>query len=61
MAVTVQDRDGKPLQPCSEKRARLLLKRWRADVVGTDPFVIKVRDRTQEDCQPTVTEVADAC
>jgi len=59
MAVPVQDKDSKPLQPCTEKRARLLLKKGRAEVVGTDPFVIKLHDRTQEDCQsPKTAEVA---
>ena len=55
MSVTVQGKDGKPLQPCSEKRARLLLDRRRAEVVCTDPFVIKLGDRVQEDCQSPET------
>ena len=32
MSVGVLDRSGKPLMPCSEKRARLLLERGRARV-----------------------------
>ena len=58
MAVPVQDKDSKPLQPCTEKRARLLLKKGRAEVVGTDPFIIKLHDRTQEDyLTPKISEV----
>ena len=30
MAVFVLDRRKKPLMPCSEKRARIMLERWRA-------------------------------
>jgi hypothetical protein len=50
MAVDVLDNDGRSLNPCSEKRARILLKRKRADVIGVDPFIIKLLDRTQKDC-----------
>ncbi|QQX84517.1 RRXRR domain-containing protein [Cupriavidus necator] len=35
MAVFVLDKHGKPLMPCSEKRARLLLERGRARVPTT--------------------------
>ena len=47
--VTVIDVNKKPLQPCTGKRARLLLERKRAHVINTDPFVIKLLDRTQEE------------
>ena len=45
MSVFVLDRSGKPLMPCSEKRARLLLARGRARVHRVMPFVIRLVDR----------------
>ncbi|CAN7444750.1 RNA-guided endonuclease IscB [Paraburkholderia hospita] len=45
MAVFVLDRRGKPLMPCNEKRARLLLARGRARVHRVMPFVIRLVDR----------------
>lgn len=51
MAVLVLDKRGKPLMPCTEKRARLLLERGRARVHRLVPFVIRLVDRTQEDCE----------
>ncbi|MEE4462203.1 RRXRR domain-containing protein, partial [Azotobacter chroococcum] len=50
MAVYVLDKTGKPLMPCSEKRARLLLARGRARVHRLVPFVIRLTDRRQADC-----------
>jgi hypothetical protein len=50
MSVYVLDRSGKPLMPCSEKRARLLLERGRARVHRVVPFVIRLIDRKQADC-----------
>lgn len=50
MAVLVLDKGGKPLMPCSEKRARLLLERGRARVHRVIPFVIRMTDRHTEDC-----------
>lgn len=50
MAVCVLDKRGKPLMPCTEKRARLLLERGRARVHRVVPFVIRLTDRTQDDC-----------
>jgi len=47
--VPVLDRRGNPLDPCSEKRARLLLERGRAVVVGLTPFAIRLRDRTVDE------------
>ncbi|GLC97798.1 hypothetical protein Tamer19_72070 [Cupriavidus sp. TA19] len=54
MAVFVLDKHGKPLMPCSEKRARLLLERRRARVHRLIPFVIRLTDRLAADseCQP---------
>ncbi len=50
MAVCVLDRRGKPLMPCSEKRARLLLTRGRARVHRVVPFVIRLVDRERANC-----------
>lgn len=47
MAVFVLDRRGKPLMPCSERRARLLLTRGRARVHRVVPFVIRLVDRVR--------------
>jgi len=49
MAVFVLDRQGRPLMPCTEKRARLLLARARARVHRVVPFVIRLTDRRAED------------
>jgi 5-methylcytosine-specific restriction endonuclease McrA len=45
MAVFVLDKSKKPLMPCSEKRARLLLERGRARVHRMAPFTIRLVDR----------------
>ena len=47
MAVLVLDKRKKPLMPCSEKRARLLLSRGRARVHRRHPFTIRLVDRVQ--------------
>ena len=49
MAVFVLDRSGKPLMPCSEKRARKLLAAGRARVHRVLPFVIRLVDRRAQD------------
>nr|WP_277424466.1 RNA-guided endonuclease IscB [Acidithiobacillus sp. PG05] len=43
------DRRKRPLMPCSEKRARLLLERGRARVHRMVPFTIRLVDRLQAD------------
>ncbi len=48
MAVFVVDQHKKPLMPCSEKRARLLLSRHRAVVHRFVPFAIRLLDRQRE-------------
>ncbi|QUV85921.1 RNA-guided endonuclease IscB [Chloracidobacterium aggregatum] len=48
MAVFVLDKRKRPLMPCSEKRARLLLERGRARVHRLVPFTIRLVDRTVE-------------
>ena len=47
MTVFVLDSRKKPLMPCSEKRARLLLERGRARVHRMVPFAIRLLDRLQ--------------
>lgn len=49
MAVFVLDKHKKPLMPCSEKRARLLLERNRARVHRIVPFTIRLVDRLKAD------------
>ncbi|MBC8741889.1 HNH endonuclease [Paraburkholderia sp. UCT31] len=49
MSVLVLDKRGRPLMPCSERRARLLLARGRARVHRVVPFVIRLTDRYAED------------
>lgn len=46
MSVFVLDKDKKPLMPCSEKRARLLLSRQMAVVHRRFPFTIRLKYRT---------------
>ena len=50
MAVFVLGKNKRPLMPCSEKRARLLLERGRARVHRLVPFTIRLEDRTVADC-----------
>lgn len=45
----VLDRSGKPLMPCSEKRARKLLAAGRARVHRLYPFSVRLSDRRVED------------
>jgi 5-methylcytosine-specific restriction endonuclease McrA len=49
--VFVLDRHKKPLMPCTEKRARLLLQRGRAVVHKLAPFTIRLKDRVLEDSE----------
>ena len=52
--VFVLDKHKKPLMPCSEKRARLLLGRGRARIHKIAPFTIRLKDRlaAESDFQP---------
>ena len=50
MSVYVLDRSGRPLMPCTEKRARLLLERGRARVHRLMPFAIRLVDRKAQEC-----------
>ncbi|WP_297389526.1 RNA-guided endonuclease IscB [Acidiferrobacter sp.] len=60
MAVFVLDKRSKPLMPCSEKRARLMLERGRARVHRMVPFTIRLVDRRMEDSvlQPVRVSIA---
>lgn len=49
--VFVLDKHKKPLMPCTEKRARLLLERGRAVVHRMSPFIIRLRDRSAEESE----------
>jgi 5-methylcytosine-specific restriction endonuclease McrA len=49
MAVFVLDKHHRPLMPCSEKKARLLLERGRAVVHKRFPFAIRLKDRLAQD------------
>ena len=57
MAVFVLDKHKKPLMPCSEKRARLLLERKRAVVQRLTPFTIRLKDRVGGDTQPVRVKI----
>ncbi|MDR5898489.1 RNA-guided endonuclease IscB [Halomonas vilamensis] len=52
MAVFVLSKHKRPLMPCSEKRARLLLQRGRAVVHKRYPFTVRLKDRVGGDTQP---------
>ena len=52
MSVFVLDRKKKPLMPCSEKRARLLLTRGKAVVDRMYPFTIRLKERVGGEVQP---------
>jgi hypothetical protein len=56
MSVFVLDKRKNPLMPCSEKRARLLLRKQRAVVHRVVPFTVRLKDRTRQESavQPTV-------
>ncbi len=51
MSVFVVDQHKRPLMPCSERRARLLLRCKRAVVHHLVPFTIRLKDRTREASQ----------
>jgi len=49
LSVFVLDKHKKPLMPCSEKRARLMLERGRARVHRLHPFTVRLVDRVAAD------------
>jgi 5-methylcytosine-specific restriction endonuclease McrA len=57
MSVFVLGKNKKPLMPCSEKRARLLLERGRARVHKMYPFTIRLVDRHEGDTQPLTLKI----
>lgn len=57
MSVFVVDKRKRPLMPCSEKRARLLLARGRARVHRRYPFTIRLIDRTVEESELQPVEI----
>lgn len=59
MAVFVLDKRKRPLMPCSERRARLLLRKHRAVVHRMVPFTIRLKDRTRQESavQPSVLQI----
>src|SRR5437763_16111767 len=57
MAVFVVDKRKKPLMPCSEKRARLLLERGKAVVHRRYPFTIRLKERVGGAVQPVRLKV----
>jgi hypothetical protein len=52
MAVFVWDKHKRPMMPCSERRARLLLQRGRAVVHKRYPFTIRLKGRVGGNTQP---------
>lgn len=57
MCVFVLDKRKRPLMPCSERRARVLLERGRAVVHRHHPFTIRLRDRVGGETQPVEIRV----
>jgi len=57
MSVFVLAKNKKPLMPCSEKRARLLLQRGRARIHKMYPFTIRLVDRREGATQPLVLKI----
>jgi 5-methylcytosine-specific restriction endonuclease McrA len=51
VSVFVLSREGKPVMPCSEKRARKLLAAGRARVHRMFPFAIRLVDRSLASCE----------
>jgi hypothetical protein len=43
--VTVIDKNGASLMPCTEKKAKLLLRKGRAEVASRTPYVIRLKDK----------------
>jgi len=57
MAVFVLDKHKKPLMPCSEKRARIMLIAGRARVHHMYPFTIRLVDRVGGTIQPITLKI----
>ncbi|MBO0739210.1 MAG: RRXRR domain-containing protein [Alphaproteobacteria bacterium] len=52
MSLFVPDKRHKPLMPCSEKRARLLLQHGKAVVHRRFPFAIRLKEHAGADVHP---------
>jgi hypothetical protein len=57
LAVFVLDKRKKPLVPCCEKWARVLLTRYRAVVQRHDPFTIRRNDRIGGEVRPVLVKI----
>ncbi|MEH6849878.1 RRXRR domain-containing protein [Bacillus pseudomycoides] len=57
MCVFVKNLRGKPLMPCSHRKARLLLKRGKAKIIEYTPFTIQLQYATGEAVQPVTIGV----
>jgi hypothetical protein len=53
----VLSKDGSPLMPCSNARARILIRKGRARVYRLFPFTIQLIDRASGDVQPVVIKL----
>lgn len=51
MRVFVKNMRGEPLMPCSQRKARLLLKEEKAKIIGYKPFTIQLLQATGETVQ----------
>ena len=51
MRVFVKNMRGEPLMPCSQRKARLLLKEEKAKIIGYKPFMIQLLQATGETTQ----------
>ncbi len=50
MPVFVIASDGKPVMPCTPRRARLMLEKGKARVIRIKPFTIQLKDRNSDSC-----------
>src|ERR1700756_886718 len=53
----VLSKEGRPLMPCSNARARILIRKGRARVYRLFPFTIQLIDRVSGDVQPVVIKL----
>ena len=51
MRVFVKNMRGKNLMPCSQRKARILLKQKKAKIIGYKPFTIQLQIATGETLQ----------
>lgn len=51
MRVFVKNMRGEPLMPCSQRKARILLKERKAKIIGYKPFTIQLLQATGESTQ----------